>query len=178
MSEPFIGENRMAGFSFAPQGWALCNGQLLSIAQNTALFSLLGTQFGGNGTSNFALPNLQSRVPVHQGQGPGLSSYSMGEATGVESITLNTAQIPAHNHLINSCSTNGNSSTSAGKYLGSSYLPSTGDQVNTYSSGPNDSTLDASTVSTVGGSQPHSNIQPLLVVNFIIALEGIYPSRS
>lgn len=164
----------MVGFNFAPKGWALCNGQLLAISQNTALFSPLGTYYGGNGTSNFALPNLQSRVPIHAGQGAGLSSYVLGEQTGTESVTLLTAQIPAHNHIVNGVASGGNQ---AGPGGGSPAMESTGTSLD-YSNAPPNSAMNAAMVSNTGGNQPHANIQPVLCVNFIIALQGIFPSRN
>ena len=172
MAEPFLGEIRIVGFGFAPQGWALCNGQVLSIQQNTALFSLLGTQYGGDGVQTFALPNLQSRVPVHQGQGPGLSQYTIGEATGSESITLTQGQIPAHQHSVAPVSSDQQQDTNR---PGGAF-PTTG---GIYSSTQGGGAPMAPAVSSsTGSSQPHSNVQPLLVVNFVIALEGIFPSRS
>lgn len=170
MSEPFIGEIRMVGFNFAPAGWALCNGQLISIAQNTALFSLLGTNFGGDGRVTFALPDLRGRVPIHQGQGPGLSNYVMGQLSGAENVTLTQTQIPAHNHLL-SCSTDDpNSGSPANSFPAAVATP-------IYSSAAN-ATMAANAISIAGGSQPHSNLQPYLTINFCIALQGIFPSRS
>ncbi len=183
MSEPFLGEIRMFGFNFAPTGWAQCNGQLMSIAQNTALFSLLGTTYGGDGRTTFGLPNLQSRVPVHQGQGPGLSPYIIGEQTGTETHTLLQTEIPAHNHIVN-CD---GSATGRG---GSTFGVGTGETpvnnfpglaasaVSAVYSGNHNNTMNPGVLSVVGGSQPHSILQPLLVVNFCIALQGIFPSRN
>jgi microcystin-dependent protein len=180
MSEPFLGEIRMVGFNFAPTGWALCNGQLLPISQYTALFSLLGTFYGGNGTSNFALPNLQSRVPIHMGQGAGLSLYTIGQSGGVENVTLLATQMPAHNHLVavnNAVGTVANPTNSilAEGYTGDSRSPTL---LNNYTTAAATGNLAANAVSQAGGSQPHPNIQPYLCVNFIIALQGIFPSRS
>jgi microcystin-dependent protein len=180
MSEPFLGEIRMVGFNFAPIGWALCNGQTLSISQYAALFSLLGTTFGGNGTTTFNLPNLQSRVPINQGTGPGLSTYVMGEQGGAENITLLYNNMPLHNHLVNVSNQPGTNSdptngilaagNSGGRppVLTSDYAAGTGQT----------GTLAATAVATAGGNVPHSNLQPFLTVNFIIALVGIFPSRS
>lgn len=171
MSEPFLGEIRMAGFNFAPRGWALCNGQLLPIAQNTALFSLLGTTFGGDGRTTFALPNLQGRAALHYGQGPGLTNRTMGELAGQENHTLIATEMPAHNHL---AACNNEAATSArpgGQVPG----PSGGNTI--YSATGDGNSMNPQMISSAGGSQPHNNMQPYLVVNFIIATEGIYPSR-
>lgn len=172
MSEPFVGEIRMFGFNFPPQGWAFCNGQLLPINQNQALFSLLGTTYGGNGTTTFALPNLQSRVAVHQGQGPGLSAYSAGQAGGTESVTLQPAQMPAHTHAVHAS----NSPAEAVRPAGRALARSTTD---IYVAKPDGSTvMDAGMLGDAGGSEPHPNIQPYLVLNFCIALQGIFPARN
>ncbi|MGB6373934.1 MAG: tail fiber protein [Methylocella sp.] len=171
----------LVGFNFAPVGWAFCNGQLLSISQNTALFSLLGTTYGGDGVTNFALPNLQSRAPVGFGQGPGLSPYTLGQTTGTETVTLTVAQMPAHNHLVAANAANATASSPSGNDLAQSLEPSgRGTPVNTYSTPPMTApvTLDPAAVKPSGGSQPHANIQPVLAMNYIIALQGIYPSRS
>ncbi|MGA3049801.1 MAG: tail fiber protein [Terracidiphilus sp.] len=179
MSEPFLGEIRTVGFNFAPTGWALCNGQTLSISQYTALFSLLGTTYGGNGTTTFNLPNLQSRVPIHQGQGAGLSPYVIGQNGGVENVTLLSNQMPLHNHNVNVNSQNGNQSNPSGMILavgntGGREPAVTLDYTNAAATG----TLAPTAVSQSGGNVPHPNIQPYLTVNFIIALVGIFPSRS
>ncbi len=182
MAEAFLGEIRMVGFNFAPVGWALCNGQTLAISQNTALFSLLGTQFGGNGVSTFNLPDLRSRVPVHQGAGLGLSTYVMGEATGTENVTLLATQMPLHNHTVGVSNAAGSLTDPTNNILAQCNT-ATGHQppntnvpnfVNTAATG----TLAPATISYAGSSQPHQNIQPVLCVNFIIALQGIFPSRS
>ncbi|MCA1592527.1 MAG: tail fiber protein [Acidobacteria bacterium] len=173
MSEPFIAEIRMFGGNFAPRGWALCNGQILPIAQNTALFSLLGTTYGGNGQTTFALPDLRSRIPVHAGQGPGLSNYSLGQGGGNESVTLNVNQMPPHNHqAFATAAEEAPSSKPAGKLL------STATQGTIYDPTPDGTALNPNMIGPTGGGQPHDNIQPYLTVNFIIALEGIYPSRN
>lgn len=172
MSEPFIGEIRMFGFNFAPRGWAMCNGQLLAIAQNTALFSLLGTTYGGNGQTTFALPELRGRVPMHWGQGPGLSPYSQGQMGGSETVTLVTTQIPAHSHTVQ-CSSD--DATSGDPF---NCVPSAFPQ-KIYAGAPTPGRVMNPTMITGGGSnQPHANIQPYCVVNFCIALEGIFPSRN
>jgi microcystin-dependent protein len=163
----------MAGFGFAPYGWALCNGQLLSISQNSALFSLIGTYYGGDGISTFGLPNLQSRIPLHQGQGVGLSPYVIGQNGGNETVTLTTQQMPQHNHTISAVGSAGGSNRVANNFLAN------GTSGNVYSPGPSDgTTMNAQAVSFAGSSQPHNNLQPYLTINFIIALQGIYPSRN
>jgi len=176
MSDPFLGEIRLVGFTFAPQGWALCDGQLLSIAQNTALFSLLGTTYGGNGQTTFALPDLRGRVPIHPGQGPGLSNYVLGEQSGSENVTLNTSQLPGHNHPLASSNQQGSSSDPSGYFPAVLNDPAGTIAVNGYLASSN-STLNPAAIGVTGGNQPHSNIQPFLCVNFIICLQGIYPSR-
>ena len=176
MSDPFLGEIRLVGFTFAPQGWALCDGQLLSIAQNTALFSLLGTTYGGNGQTTFALPDLRGRVPIHPGQGPGLSNYVLGEQSGSENVTLNASQLPGHNHPLASSNQQGSSSDPSGNFPAVLNDPAGTIAVNGYLASSN-STLNPAAIGVTGGNQPHSNIQPFLCVNFIICLQGIYPSR-
>lgn len=173
MAEPFLGEIRMVGFNFAPVGWAMCNGQLLSIAQNTALFSLLGTTYGGNGTTTFALPNLQSRVPVHQGEGAGLSPYFIGQFGGVETVTLLTNQMPEHSHLVNASANKGNKASPIGNYPASDAAGITAE----YNGSPTGE-MNAGMIAIAGGNQPHTNVQPYLTLNFIIALQGIFPSRN
>ncbi|MQY09985.1 hypothetical protein SRB5_00890 [Streptomyces sp. RB5] len=166
--DPFLGEIRMAGFNFAPVGWALCNGQLLSINQNTALFSLLGTTYGGNGTTDFALPDLRGRVPMHPGQGPGLSSHDLGEAGGTETVTLTTGELPPHTHAL----TGVNSRQDTNRVPGAA--PANGGY---YSTEAPTAAMHPGAVQPTGGGQPHPNVQPYLCVNFIIALSGIFPSR-
>jgi microcystin-dependent protein len=170
MSTPYIGEIRMGGWNFAPYGWALCNGQLLSISQNTALFELIGTTYGGDGQTTFALPNLQSRIPVHQGNsvnGP----YVIGELAGTETVTLTTNQIPAHSHALNAQSGAGTQPSPAGGVWASSSL----DQ---YSTGTPTAQMTASSLQNSGGSQPHDNLPPYLCVTFVIALQGIFPTQG
>jgi microcystin-dependent protein len=182
MAEPFIGEIRMFGGNFAPRGWAFCNGQLLSIAQNTALFSLLGTTYGGNGQTTFGLPNLQGRFPMHWGNGAGLTPRQIGEISGTESETLNLSQIPAHAHAASgtprAVAAKGNSNMAQGNV----WSKDAGVQSATYSSGAPDTNMRADAVlvavQPAGGSQPHNNVPPFQCVSFIIALEGIFPSRS
>jgi microcystin-dependent protein len=174
MASPFLGEIRMFGGNFAPRGWAFCNGQIMPISQNTALFSLLGTTYGGNGTSTFALPNLQSRVPVHWGTGAGLSSYVIGQQAGQENVTLLQSQMPAHTHLLNAVTSGGNQASPTGNLPA---VESTGTSLN-YSSDPANTTMNPAAVANAGQSLPVPVVQPCLAVSFIIALAGIFPSRN
>jgi microcystin-dependent protein len=174
MATPFVGEIRMFGGNFAPRGYAFCNGQLLSIAQNTALFSLLGTTYGGDGISNFALPNLQGRVPIHFGNGAGLSPYYLGQQGGTEAVTLNPNQMPIHSHPVNAVGNGGNQASPVGNLPA---IESTGTSLN-YSNAATTGQMNASTIGTAGGSLPFSVVQPYLTINFIIALQGVYPSRN
>jgi microcystin-dependent protein len=172
--EPYIGQIMMFAGNFAPRGWAFCNGQLMSIAQNTALFSILGTTYGGDGKNTFALPDLRSRVPVHPGQGPGLSAYTLGEVGGTETVTLTTPQIPAHGHAFQiKCS---NSTSDAETPENNVPAPSTPNF--NYATQSNALMANEGISSVVGGSQPHTNVQPYSCVNFIIAIQGIFPSRN
>jgi microcystin-dependent protein len=183
MAEPFISQIEAFAFNFPPKGWAFCNGQILSIQQNQALFSLLGTTYGGNGTTNFALPNLQGRVPVHFGQSVQGQNFQLGQVGGQEAHTLTLTEMPAHTHLVNVDSTAGaankpTTSTVLGKSSGAS---STGQPlaINAYnSSGTSSNSFDARTISNVGGNQPHDNRQPYLTLSYCIALVGIFPSRN
>ena len=174
MSEPFIAEIRIFAGNFAPRGWAFCNGQLLPISQNTALFSLIGTTYGGDGRSTTALPDLQGRAPMHPGRGPGLTSRRLGQRGGVEQVTLTEAQMPNHNHSIMAAvqpgSTNTpNTTTSLARSVGA----------NAYNDNPTTNIAMADGVlENTGGSQAHNNLQPFLTMNFIIALVGLYPSRG
>ncbi len=178
MSEPFIGQLILFAGNFAPQGWAFCNGQLLSIAQNTALFSILGTTYGGDGVSNFALPDLRGRAPVGFGQGPGLSNYNLGQQTGSENVTLTQAQMPAHGHNLGAQASPGNALSPAGAFLAQGDAGRSG-TVNDYTtSTTSPTTLNQASVQPAGGSQPHPNIQPVLAMNYIIALQGVFPSRG
>lgn len=170
MSEPFIGEIRMFAGNFAPNGWAFCNGQLLSIAQNTALFSLLGTTYGGNGITTFALPDLRGRVSIGFSQGPGLSPYAQGETGGVEAHALTVAEMASHNHVLAGTTAPANNTSPSGRALGETARP-------LYSSTAPAVDLAPESLSQVGGSQPHPNMKPYLTVSFIIALVGIFPSR-
>jgi len=172
MATPFLGEIKMFSGNFAPKGWAFCDGQILSIQQNTALFSLLGTTYGGNGTTNFQLPNLQGRVPVHWGVLPGGNQYPLGESGGVENVTLTIGQMPAHSHEFVSTNVAGLDNP-AGGVLGA---PASGTAL--YANGGPDGTMNASGNLPVGGNSPHSNVMPYLATNFIIALQGIFPTRN
>ncbi|KFE68251.1 phage tail protein [Hyalangium minutum] len=176
MSEPFLGEIRMFSGNFAPSGWALCDGQLLSIAQNSALFSILGTTFGGNGQTTFALPDLRGRVPMGWGQGPGLSPRTIGEQSGSETVTLIATQMPAHTHAMMANSGQGTQFTPEGA-VSAAAVESTQQPLNLYSTTPN-TTMSPQAIGIAGGSQPHQNMQPFLCISFIIALQGIYPSRG
>jgi microcystin-dependent protein len=171
MPQPFVGEIRIFAGSFAPTGWALCDGQLMPISQNTALFSLLGTAYGGDGRSTFALPDLRGRVPVHVGQGPGLTERLWGEVLGSEAHTLSVGEIPVHTHPLGASAANGSSDAPAGGVMARS--PAAVPQYAAVA----DTTLAASAVSPTGGGQPHNNMQPYLTLNFIIALQGFFPSR-
>ncbi|WP_406700934.1 tail fiber protein [Singulisphaera sp. Ch08] len=172
--EPYIGEIGMVAFNFAPRGWAFCNGQILPINQNQALFSLLGTTFGGNGVTTFALPDMRSRIPVHSGQGPGLSNYSLGETGGAEAVALTVAQLPRHSHAAQGGSGAGGSVGPAGQVWAGSTTNSTPYR----SAGVPTATMIPGSITATGGGQTHENRQPYLVVNFIIALVGIFPSRE
>lgn len=180
MAEPFLGEIRMVGWNFEATGWAFCNGQLLPISQYSALFALLGTTYGGNGTTNFALPNLQGRVPIHQGTGPGLSLYTMGEAAGSEAVTLLVNQMPQHNHLVAVNNQAGSVADPTNALLAEGNSGSGRDPnlLSNFTSGAATGSLAPTAISVAGGGQSHANIQPFLCVNFIIALQGIFPSRQ
>jgi microcystin-dependent protein len=167
---PFLGEIRIFAGNFAPVGWALCNGQLLSIAQNTALFSLLGTFYGGDGITTFGLPNLQGRVPVHFGQSTG-SVFSIGEVGGSEQVSLLVTQLPPHSHAVGVSAQPAVDNNPANQVLAQSRGPAFGP-------GPATAAQDPSSVTATGGGQPHNNLQPFLTLNFIIALVGIFPSRT
>jgi microcystin-dependent protein len=167
---PFVGEIMAVPYNFEPQGWAFCSGQILSIQQNTALFSLLGTTYGGNGTTNFALPDLRGRTPVSSGSGPGLSAYSLGETGGEEQVTLTVSQIPAHSHVPSGTGAAGTTASPAGEVWAAQT------RVDVYSSTGN--AAMGPVLAMAGGNQPHENRSPYLVLNYIIALEGIFPSRN
>jgi microcystin-dependent protein len=170
MAEPFIGQLMMVGFNWAPKDWALCDGQLLPISQHNALFSLLGTTFGGNGRTTFGLPDLRGRVPIHQGHGPGLSDHHMGDKGGYEQVTLIEQQMPQHSHEFNASRNYSNDPFPGGNMFGES-----GPKI--YSEPGNPVAMDPQSISKTGGGQKHINMQPYTCVNFIIALAGTYPSR-
>ncbi len=178
---PFVGQISLFPFNFAPVGWAMCEGQLLPISQYTAVFSLLGTYYGGNGISNFALPDLRGRAPIGQGQGPGLSLYSVGSQQGVETVTLSSSQSPAHSHPFPAFAVAATTNAPAGALPAEGHGTGRGGAaVNTYAP------LQAATATTLaqgqagisGGGQPHNNLQPCLALNWCIALQGVYPPRS
>ncbi len=177
MADNFLAEIRIFPFNFPPTGWALCNGQILPISQNTALFSLLGTNYGGNGVSNFGLPNLQGKAALHVGasMGPGLSSYSVGEVEGVENVTLLSSQIPAHNHNVECSANSGTSPSPAGNILA---LSGTDNTQTMYNNGTAGTSLNAASLSQAGSGQAHNNMSPYLTLNFCIAMQGIFPSRN
>ena len=181
MSEPFVGQIQTFGFNFAPRGWMLCNGQLLPITQNTALFSLIGTTYGGNGTTNFALPNLQGRMMIHQGTGPGLPTVVMGEAAGSPQQTLLLSNMPMHNHVLNASTTAADGSTPTNTFLANANgADNLGNPVTVqiYGPAPANTTMNPGSISMAGGSIPFSIMPPFLVVNICIALQGIFPSRN
>jgi len=171
MADPFVAEIRIFPFNFAPKGWAFCDGQILPISQNTALFSLLGTNYGGDGKVTFALPNLQGSVPIHQGQGGGLSQYFVGETGGVPDVTLLLSETPSHSHNITAQTIDqgDNRIPSPSLNLGNTQM---------YSNAQPSATMDPAATSLYGNSQPHNNLMPYLTLNFNIALQGIYPPRS
>lgn len=171
MSEPFVGEIRMFAGNFAPRGWAFCDGQLLAVSQNDALFSLLGTVYGGDGRTTFALPDMRGRIPVHMGQGPGLSNYALGTKGGAEGVTLAVSQLPSHNHTLQAASDAANRKDAQSNLLGRST------SINLYTGDAPEGALASAAISNAGGSQVHGNLMPFLCVHFIIALFGIYPSR-
>ncbi len=175
MADPFVAEIRIFPFNFAPRGWAFCDGQLLPLSQNTALFSLLGTTYGGNGQNNFALPNLQGRMAMAPGQGPGLSLRDLGESGGSAAVTLMPTEVPAHSHQL-MATASATSASPAGKAM-SPALTATSTAVPAYKSGSNRVAMAPGAVAPVGG-QPHNNMPPYLALNFCIALQGVYPPRS
>lgn len=168
--EPFIGQIMMVGFNFAPRGWAKCDGQLLPINQNQALFSLLGTQYGGDGETTFGLPDLRGRVPMHAGNGPGLPNHPIGQKSGSEFTTLSLAHLPPHNHPVSIATSSAEGDTAL---PGNNSLAKSG--TGNYTTQATDSTLGGVTSSNAGSGQAHSNMQPYLAVNFIIALTGLFP---
>lgn len=172
MSEPFVAEIRIFAGNFAPRGWAFCNGQLLPISQNTALFSLIGTTYGGDGRTTTALPNLQGRSPMHPGRGPGLTDRRLGQIIGAETVALSEAQMPLHTHTLNVSNKSGDSNLPVNNVFAKSSIP----LASVYSD--NSPNKDGGTLSSLGASQAHNNMQPFLSLNYIIALVGLYPSRS
>jgi microcystin-dependent protein len=176
MSDPFVAEVRIFPFPFAPKGWAFCNGQILPLSQNTALFSLLGTTYGGDGRSNFALPNMQGNAPMHPGQGPGLSLHDLGETDGSTTVTLLQSEMPSHGHPMNA----------EGRVEATKSIPSpttafsrTANNTTPYqASTTHNVTMAPTTIAPVGGNQPHNNMMPYLTLNFCISLQGLYPQRS
>jgi microcystin-dependent protein len=174
MADPFVAEIRIFPFNFAPKGWAWCDGQLLPLSQNTALFSLLGTTYGGDGKSNFALPDLQGRTPMHPGQGPGLSLHDLGETGGSESVTLLESEIPGHSHA----------ARAVGGDPAELQAPSPARSIGrsssgfAYVAGPANVTMAPEALPPAGGDQPHNNLQPYLTFNFNIALQGVFPPRG
>jgi microcystin-dependent protein len=183
MSQPYVGQIIIFGGNFAPVGWMTCQGQLLPISEYETLFQLIGTTYGGDGQSTFALPDLQGRAPLHMGQGSGLSNYIIGQASGVETVTLTSQQIPTHNHTVQVVT--GNTSNNTSKPANNTILsdevqgaPSNSAFMYAANTGLNQVTLATQTIGVAGGSQPHENRQPLLVLNYIISLFGIFPSPN
>jgi len=171
MSEPFLGELKLVSFNFPPKGWAFCNGQLMPINQNQALFALLGTTYGGNGTTNFALPDLQGRAPLHRG---GADGVVLGQKAGAEAVTLNGSQLPAHTHTLSASGDIANASVPGGALPASK--PRGG--LTRYAPVGNDTVMGTSSLTPYGGSQPHTNMQPYLVLTWVIALQGIFPTQN
>lgn len=172
MSQPYVGEIRMFGGNFPPNGWAFCNGQTVAISQNDTLFNLIGTTYGGDGQQTFGLPDLQGRLPIHQGSGPGLSTYVIGQKAGVETVTLTTQQIPSHTHPMAA------STALAPSPDPTNNIPAQPVALNLYFSDIAGSALAAQAVLPAGGSQPHDNMMPYACISFIISLYGIYPSQN
>lgn len=174
MAQPYVGEIRMFAGNFAPAGWMFCDGQLLPISENEVLFQLIGTTYGGDGESTFALPNMQSRIPIHMGTGPDGTTYQLAEQAGTEQETLTVQQIPSHNHAVLANGNSGGGTSPQGSYLARNasadfYIDDTSGGL---------VSLNTNTISPTGGSQPHNNVQPFLCINFIISLFGIFPSQT
>ncbi|MGB0561977.1 MAG: phage tail protein [Spirulinaceae cyanobacterium] len=174
MSEPFLGQIQPFAFNFAPRGWAMCNGQLLPIAQNTALFSLIGTIYGGDGRTTFALPDLRGRTALHQGNGPGLSNRTIGSKGGEERVTLNITEIPSHGHSARAQNGGGNAASPQNAVWAEDQIVG----AQPYSTTAPNISMSGNAIGDTGGGQPHDNMQPFLVITYCIALIGIYPSRS
>ncbi|MGD0830538.1 MAG: tail fiber protein [Terracidiphilus sp.] len=171
MSDQYVGEVRLVGFNFAPIDWQICNGALLAISEYAPLFNLIGTYYGGDGQSTFGLPNLQGRIPIHQGTGTSGTTYVIGQTGGVESVTINASSYPAHNHSLFASTASGNSAAPTGKVAGGG--------LNVYTNlAPDNAMLPQMVGYNGGGNQPHNNLQPLLTLNWIIALYGVYPSQN
>jgi microcystin-dependent protein len=173
MADPFVAEIRIFPFNFAPKGWAFCNGQLLPLSQNTALFSLLGTTYGGNGKSNFALPDMQGNAPMHPGQGPGLSLHDLGEMSGSETVTLLESEIPSHSHAWNASNQDGTDQSPVNELFAGGV-----GGVSTYAAPSAVQAFNLQTLTPAGSSMPHNNMQPYLTLNFNIALQGVFPPRT
>jgi microcystin-dependent protein len=174
MADPFVAEIRIFPFNFAPKGWAFCDGQILPISQNTALFSLLGTTYGGDGKSNFALPNMRGNAPMHPGQGPGLSLHDLGETGGSQAVSLLESEIPTHTHPLRANNQSGDNPTPGGNTLarpGSTTIYQQNSSANLVA-------MAAQALAPAGGDQPHNNMQPYLTLNFCIALQGVFPPRT
>lgn len=172
MGTPYVGEIRMFGGNFAPLGWAFCNGSLLSISENEALFTLIGTTYGGDGETTFAVPDLRGRLPVHQGAGPDGTTYSVGQSGGEERVTLTTNQLPNHTHPMRAAAIAGNQTSPGG------HLPANTTGVALYINDPPDGNMNAQSIASAGGGQPHENMQPYLPLSFIISLFGFFPSQN
>jgi microcystin-dependent protein len=172
MAQPYVGEIRMFAGNFAPAGWALCAGQLMPIAENDVLFQLIGTTYGGDGQETFGLPDLQGRIPLHQGASPGTQNYVIGEEAGVESVTLTLQQMPVHSHVFTVSSSPGSASTPVGN------VPASPPVAKIYRAGTPSDPFPANLIQPVGGSQPHDNLMPYLCINYIISLFGIFPSQT
>jgi microcystin-dependent protein len=173
--DPFVAEIRIVPFNFAPKGWAFCDGQILPLSQNTALFSLLGATYGGDGKSNFALPNMQGNAPMHPGQGPGLSLHDLGETSGSETVTLLESEIPSHSHNVMASSSTANRTAPVGNSFARTASGAT-----PYIAPPGNPlvAMNPNTLVPAGGNQPHNNMQPYLTLNFCIALQGVFPPRT
>jgi microcystin-dependent protein len=179
MAQPFVGEIRCFGFNFAPVGWAQCNGQLMSIAQNTVLFAIIGTTYGGDGITTFALPNLQGQIPMHWGNGPGGFNTVIGQVQGTPTVTLTTNQIPAHAHTINSMRVPSGGALEHRAAPSSTAFISNSNPDGVYNTAPTiNAPLSNLVIGSTGGSQPHDNMQPYLALNFCISLNGIFPSQT